>query len=97
MPYVRHSNNYHLKQPIFNATKYNFISPYQALKGQTSTEVAGLNLNLGENRVEDFMRQATLKKKPEMFVTALGIRANKIEIIHDNGSVKIKPKEWYYN
>lgn len=25
---------------------------------------------------------------------ALGIRANKIEIIHDNCSVKIKPKEW---
>jgi hypothetical protein len=97
MPYVRHSNNYHLKQSIFNATKYNFIRPYQALKGQTSAEVAGLNSNLGENRVEDFMRQAPLKKTPEMFVTALGIRANKIEIIHDNGSVKIKPKEWYYN
>jgi hypothetical protein len=42
------------------------------LKGQTSTEVAGLNLNLGENRVEDFMRQAALKKKPEMFVNSLG-------------------------
>jgi hypothetical protein len=67
------------------------------LKGQTSTKVAGFNLNLGENRVEDFMRQSALKKKPEMFVTALGIRANKIEIFHDNGRVKIKPKEWYYN
>ena len=29
-----------------------------------------------------------------MFATELGIRVNKIEIIHDNGSVKIKPKQW---
>jgi hypothetical protein len=51
-------------------------------------------LNLGVNRIEDLMRQAALKKKPEMYVTALGIRANKIDVIHENGSVKIKPKEW---
>lgn len=56
--------------------------------------MAGINLNLGENRVEDLMRQAAMKKKPEMYVTALGIRANKIDVIHDNGSVKIKSKEW---
>src|SRR6266487_16075 len=73
---------------------YNFIRPHQALKGQTPAEVAGINLNLGENRVEDLMRQAALKKKSEMYVMALGIRANQIEIIHENGSVKIKPKEW---
>ena len=35
-----------------------------------------------------------INKKPEMFATELGIRVNKIEIIHDNGSVKIKPKQW---
>ncbi len=57
-------------------------------------EVAGINLNLGENRVEDLMRQAASKKIPETFVTALGIRANKIYVIDDNGSIKIKPKEW---
>ena len=34
-----------------------------------------------------------MKKKPEMIVTALGIRAKRIEIIHKNGCVKIKPKE----
>ena len=51
-------------------------------------------MNLGENRVEDLMRQAAMKQKPEMYVRALGIRANKIDIIHENGSVKIRPKEW---
>ena len=35
-----------------------------------------------------------MKNKPEMIVTALGIRANRIEIIHENGCVKIEPKEW---
>jgi len=73
---------------------YNFIRPHQALKGQSPAEVAGINLNLGENRVEDLMRQAAMKKKPEMYVKALGIRANKIDVIHENGSVKIKPKAW---
>ncbi|HYA84409.1 MAG TPA: hypothetical protein VEH06_13320 [Candidatus Bathyarchaeia archaeon] len=42
------------------------------------------------------MRQAaaTRKEPKEMFVTALGIRANKIDIIHNNGSIKVKPKQW---
>jgi hypothetical protein len=40
------------------------------------------------------MRQVAMEKKPEMFVTALGIRANKLEVIHENGSVKVKPKQW---
>ncbi len=93
---MRGLDNANAGQELLDAMRihYNFIRRHQALKGQTPAEVAGINLNLGENRVEDLMRQAALKKKPEMFVTALGIRANKIEIIHDNGSVKIKPKEW---
>ncbi len=57
------------------------------------SRLAGIDLNLGEN-IFDLMRQAALKKKPAMFVTALGIRANKIEVIYENGKVKFKPKEW---
>ena len=34
-----------------------FHKTHQALKGQTPAEVAGINLNLGENRVEDLMRK----------------------------------------
>jgi transposase-like protein len=93
---MRGLDNADAAQELLDAMRihYNFIRPHQALKGQTPAEVAGINLNLGENRVEDLMRQAALKKKPEMFVTALGIRANKIDVIHENASVKIKPKEW---
>jgi hypothetical protein len=38
------------------------------------------------------MRQAAKKKKPCLL--PLWAFANKIDVIHDNGSVKIKPKEW---
>jgi hypothetical protein len=40
-----------------NQIHYNFIRPHQELKGQTTAEVSGINLDLGENRVEDLMRQ----------------------------------------
>lgn len=93
---MRGLDNANAGQELLDAMRiqYNFIRLHQALKGQTPAEVAGINLNLGENRVEDLMRQAALKKKPEMYVKALGIRANKIQIIHENDNVKIKPKEW---
>jgi transposase-like protein len=41
---------------------YNFIKPNQAIGGQTPAEVAGIDLNLGENKIENLMRQATLCK-----------------------------------
>jgi len=88
-------DNAKASQELLDAMRihYNFIRPHHALKGQTPAEVAGINLNLGENKVEELMRHAALKQKLEMFVRTLGIRANKIEVIRDNGSVKIKPKE----
>jgi transposase-like protein len=39
---------------------YNFIRPNQAIGGQTPAEAAGINLNLGENKVESLMRQAAV-------------------------------------
>lgn len=93
---MRGLDNAAAAQELLDAMRihYNFIKPHQALGGQTPAQVAGINSNLGENRVEDLMRHAAINKKPEMFATELGIRVNKIEIIHDNGSVKIKPKQW---
>jgi len=92
---MRGLDNAKASQELLDAMRihYNFIRPHHALKGQTPAEVAGINLNLGENKVEELMRHAALKQKLEMFVRTLGIRANKIEVIRDNGSVKIKPKE----
>lgn len=93
---MRGLDNAAAAQELLDAMRihYNFIKSHQALGGQTPAQVAGINSNLGENRVEDLMRHAAINKKPEMFATELGIRVNKIEIIHDNGSVKIKPKQW---
>ncbi len=35
---------------------YNFIRPHQAIGNQTPAEAAGINLQLGENKVENLMR-----------------------------------------
>jgi len=37
-----------------------FVRPHQAIGGQTPAEAAGINLNLGENKVENLMRQAAI-------------------------------------
>lgn len=61
-------------------THYNFIKPHQAIGGQTLAEAAGINLNLGENKVESLMRQAAVYGKvvqQDPIVKGLGIRANK--------------------
>ena len=54
---MRGLDNANAGQELLDAMRihYNFIRPHQALKGQTPAEVAGINLNLGENRVEDLM------------------------------------------
>jgi hypothetical protein len=52
-------------------------------------------LNLGENKIENLMRQAAKQKtKMEPFVFELGIRVNKVEILHKDDCIEIKPKGW---
>jgi len=77
-------------------THYNFIRPHQAIGGQTPAEAAGINLNLGENKVESLMRQAAVYTKDiqEPAVKALGIRANKVQILNESDCIKVKPKGW---
>ncbi|HEX2557416.1 MAG TPA: hypothetical protein VHK86_03765 [Nitrososphaera sp.] len=76
---------------------YNFIRPNQAIGGQTPAEAAGINLNLGENKVESLMRQAAIHTKEapkEPIVKGLGIRANKIVILNKKDCIKIKARTW---
>jgi hypothetical protein len=76
---------------------YNFIRPNQAIGGQTPAEAAGINLNLGENKVESLMRQAAIHTKEapkEPIVKGLGIRANKIVILNEKDCIKIKARTW---
>jgi hypothetical protein len=75
---------------------YNFIRLNQAIN-QTPAEAAGINLNLGENKVESLMRQAAIHNKDaivEPFVKGLGIRMQKLLIINEKDCFKIKPKGW---
>lgn len=79
---------------------YNFIKPHSAIGGQTPAEAAGINLNLGENKVESLMRQAAIHNKDasvEPFVKGLGIRLNKIVILNEKDCIKIKPTSWLDN
>ena len=76
---------------------YNFIRPNPAIGGQTPAEAAGINLNLGENKVESLMRQAAVhakETKTEPLVKGLGIRINKIAILNEKDCIKLKPREW---
>src|SRR6185437_12239413 len=76
---------------------YNFIRPHQAIGNQTPAEAAGINLQQGENKVENLMRQAAIRQKEnnaQPFLIELGIRVNKLQILRKDDRIEIKPKEW---
>jgi hypothetical protein len=76
---------------------YNFIKPHSAIGGQTPAQAAGIELNLGENKVETLMRQAAIHNKEsskEPIVKGLGIRINKVIILNEKDCIKMKPKGW---
>lgn len=77
---------------------YNFIRPNMAIGGQTPAEAAGIHLNLGNNKVEALMRQASVYQKKQeaepLPVKGLGIRIHKVNIINEKDSIKIKAKMW---
>lgn len=96
---MRGLDNAEAAQELIDALRidYNFIRGNQAIGGQTPAEAAGINLNLGENKVENLMRQAAVHNKDvsvEPFVKGLGIRLQKLLIINEKDCVKIKPREW---
>jgi G3E family GTPase len=79
------------------STHYNFIRPHHAIGGQTPAEAAGINLNLGDNKVESLMRQAAVYRREvqqEPIVKGLGVRANKVEISNERDCIKVRPKAW---
>ncbi|SRR5579884_2367275 len=65
--------------------------------GQTPAEAAGINLNLGENKTESLMRQAAIHAKAteeEPVIKGLGIRINKLQILHEGDCIKVRAKSW---
>lgn len=71
---------------------YNFIRPHMALENKTPAEKAGINLPLGENRVESLMRLAALHT--DDIAKLLGFRVNKVKVNKQDGYVEIKPNGW---
>lgn len=55
---MRGLDNESSSQELIDAMRihYNFIRPHQSLGEQTPAEVAGINLDLDENKVENLMR-----------------------------------------
>jgi putative transposase len=95
---MRGLDNAEAAQELLDAMRihYNFIRVNQAIN-QTPAEAAGINLNLGENKVESLMRQAavfTRDVQQEPNVKGLGIRANKVQIISEGDCIKVKPIGW---
>jgi putative transposase len=96
---MRGLDNAEAAQQLVDAMRihYNFIRPNQAIGGQTPAEAAGISLNLGENKIENLMRQAAIvnqKTNLEPFVFELGVRVNKLVISRKDDSIEIKTKEF---
>jgi transposase-like protein len=94
---MRGIDNAEAAQELIDAMRihYNFIRVNQAIN-QTPAEAAGINLNLGENKVESLMRQAAVYSKDiqEPSVKGLGIRANKVQILNESDCIKVQPLGW---
>lgn len=96
---MRGFDNAEATQELMDAMRihYNFIRPNQAIGGQTPAEAAGINLNLGENRIESLIRQASIhakETKTDPLVKGLGVRINKIKIVNEKDCIKLTPREW---
>jgi hypothetical protein len=96
---MRGLDNSNAAQELVDAMRihYNFIRPNQAIGGQTPAGAAGISLNLGENKIENLMRQAAISQntsKVEPFIFELGVRANKLVISRKDDSIEIKTKEF---
>ncbi|HEX7033837.1 MAG TPA: hypothetical protein VF172_12635 [Nitrososphaera sp.] len=71
---------------------YNFIRVNQATEQNTSSS-AGINLNLGENKVESLMRQAVVYSKDiqqEPVVKGLVARTNKVQLLNEGVPINVK-------
>ncbi len=70
---------------------HNFVKPHQGLDGKTPAQAANIDLNLGQDKYLDLIKQAG--NKPN-FVNNLGKRVKKVTIVNEGDSIKITPKRW---
>jgi transposase-like protein len=72
---------------------HNFIKSHMGLDGKTPAEVAGIDLNLGNDKYLDLIKQATAKKEYDI-IPQLGKRIELIEIINEKDSIRVIQKGW---
>ena len=72
---------------------HNYVRPHQGLDGKTPAESAGIDLNLGDDKYLDLIKQAGTKKKPN-FVSNLGKRIEMVTIENEGDSIKVTPTRW---
>ena len=70
---------------------HNFVKPHQGLKDKTPAQAANIDLNLGNDKYLDLIKQASKKSN---FVNSLGKRIRKVEIINEGDSIKVTTREW---
>ena len=70
---------------------HNFVKPHQGLDGKTPAQAANIELNLGDNKYLDLIKQSATKPN---FVNNLGKRIKKVSILNEGDSIKISPKDW---
>ncbi len=71
---------------------HNFVRPHQGLDGKTPAQTANIDLNLGDDKYLDLIRQAG-RKKPN-FITNLGKRIDVVTIENEGDSIKVTPRGW---
>ncbi|MDE2589742.1 MAG: hypothetical protein KGL95_08775, partial [Patescibacteria group bacterium] len=73
---------------------YNFIREHSSIK-KTPAEVAGLDLELGNNKLHNLIKQSGKKfNEDHKFKLNLGKRLYHVEIIDEENSIKVKTKRW---
>lgn len=72
---------------------HNFVRPHSSLENKTPAEVAGLDLELGNNKLHNLIKQSGKKFNEEhKFKLNLEKRLNHVEIIDEENSIKVKTK-----
>ena len=70
---------------------HNFVKPHQGLNGKTPAQAANINLNLGDDKYLDLIKQAGSKPN---FVSNLGKRIEMVTIVNEGDSIKVTPTGW---
>ncbi len=73
---------------------HNFIRPHSGLPNNiTPAEAAGIQLNLGMNKIEGLITRSTQDPRRD-FAIQLGKRIEKVDIINEGDCIRVVPKEW---